>query len=234
MGDVSALPAPRHSVKHFARWVASSCETGSLVLDIGAGVNATGSLEPITRQEPYLVGVDPHVSLHGNGCLDQRHQMSLEQFAAEHEATFDVAFAVYVLEHVADPAGFTAAVARVLRPGGEFFALTLNVRHYFGGTTWAMSRLHRAEWLLHRLKGSALGHEHHFPTEYRLNSIRAIQRHCAAAGFADLEFRCYDATRRYQWYLPPSVKWVAPAYTRMAYAVGSPALMGHLSFRAVR
>jgi len=77
-------------------------------------------------------------------------------------------------------------------------------------------------------------HEHHFPTEYRLNSARALRRHCGAAGFTSLELRCYDATDRYQWYLPPGLRWFPPAYTRLAYAVGRPGLMGHLTFRATR
>jgi hypothetical protein len=43
--------------------------------------------------------------------------------------------------------------------------------------------------------------------------------------------RCYDATDRYQWYLPSGLQWFPPAYTRFAYAVGRPGLMGHLTFR---
>lgn len=122
----------------------------------------------------------------------------------------------------------------MLRPGGSFFALTLNVRQYFGATTWTMSRLGVADAVLERLKGRDVVAGYHFPTEYRLNSVRTVRRHCAAAGFSSLEFRCYDDTPRYAWYLPERVRWAAGAYTRFAYAVGSPALMGHLTFRAVQ
>ena len=66
------------------------------------------------------------------------------------------------------------------------------------------------------------------PAELGAGAARA----CAAAGFEQLEVRCYDATERYQWYLPPGLRWFAPTYTRLAYAVGRPGLMGHLSFRA--
>jgi SAM-dependent methyltransferase len=158
--------------------------------------------------------------------------MPLEEFAASNAGRFDVVLSIYVIEHVSDPAAFAAASARVLRPGGDWFGLTLNVRHYFGGTTWAMSRIGAADWLLHRLEGDRVGHEHHFPPEYRLNSVRALRRVCADAGFSRLEVRCYDATERYRWYLPGGLQWFAPAWTTFAYAVGRPGLMGHLTFRA--
>jgi SAM-dependent methyltransferase len=160
--------------------------------------------------------------------------MSLEVFAAAHEEEFDLALAVFVLEHVGDPAGFVRACARVLRPGGSLFALTLNVTHYFGAATWALSRVGLSDRVLELMKGHAEVHDHHFPPEYRLNSVRTVQRHLDAAGFHSVEFRCYDASERYQWYLPVGLRWFAPTYTRAAYAVGAPALMGHLAFRAVR
>jgi SAM-dependent methyltransferase len=229
---VAVVPPPPRTVPHFAQWVADSCPAGAQVLNVGAGADVSGGLRPLLRRRPHLVGVDPDAAIDRNPSLDERHRMSLEDFARETPDRFDVVFSVYVLEHVADPAAFVRACARVLRPGGVLLGLTLNVRQYFGATTWAMSRLHAAEWLLHRLKGDGLHHEHHFPTVYRLNSVPVISRHCADAGFTSIDFRCYDATERYQWYLPRPLRWFPPAYSRVAYAVGSAGLMGHLSFRA--
>lgn len=229
----TVLPAPRDTVRELARWAASACDDGARVLDVGAGEHVSGGLRPLLRRGVHLVGVDPDPAIERNRALAERHRMELAEFSEAHAAEFDVVLSVYVLEHVADPAGFAAACARVLRPGGSWFALTLNVRHYFGATTWALSRLHVAHPVLHLLKGDSLVEEHHFPTQYRLNSRAAVRRRCAAAGFERVEFRCYDATERYQWYLPGPLVHLAPAWTRAAYALGSPALMGHLSFRAV-
>ncbi len=231
---VTVMPPPQHSVRHFARWVASTCEPGARVLNVGAGADVSGGLAPLRQRVPYLVGVDPDRSVLDNPWLSERHQMTVEEFAIGRSAEFDAIIAVYVLEHVVDPVAFAEACARLLRPGGSFFALTLNITQYFGAATWAMSRLHRSDWLLERLKGDALVHEHHFPTVYRFNSIRRVRRTCEAAGFSSLELRCYDATERYQWYLPEAIRWFPPAWTRLAYAAGAPSLMGHLSFRAVR
>lgn len=82
--------------------------------------------------------------------------------------------------------------------------------------------------------GTQPHHHEHFRTEYRLNAVGRISRHLESAGFCSVEFRCYDQTARYAWYLPSGARWFPAAYTRFAYAVGSPQLMGHLSFRAVR
>jgi hypothetical protein len=44
----------------------------------------------------------------------------------------------------------------------------------------------------------------------------------------------YDAPDRYAWYLPEWAKRFPSAYSSLAYRIGSPALMGHLTFRAQR
>ena len=101
------------------------------------GATAPGASGRSADRRPHLVGVDPADSIWSNPALDERFQQSLEDFARAHEAAFDVAFAVFVLEHVADPPAFSSACARVLRPGGVFLGLTVNKYHYFGFATWA-------------------------------------------------------------------------------------------------
>lgn len=227
-------PPPRDAVRRLARWAAQSCPRAGDVLNVGAGADLSGSLRPLLLRRPRIVGVDPDPALHGNPHLRERHQMTIEEFAAEHVEEFDVVFSVFVLEHVERPDEFARACARVLRPGGSWFALTLNIQHYFGGTVWALSRMHLAHPVLHWLKGDELVEEHHFPTRYRFNSQLAARRHCAAAGFESVEFHCYDSPVRYEWYLPGALRWFPSAYSRAAYAARLPGLMGLLSFRATK
>ena len=230
--NVIVVPPPKDTVAGFAQWVAESCGSGMRTLNIGAGKNLSGGLRPVTRRMTYMVGVDPDPSIHDNPSLHERHQMSLETFATDHAAEFDIAFAVYVLEHVAAPAAFMAACARVLKPGGSLFALTLNRCQYFGLLTWASTRLGASDWLLARLKPPDVIAQYHFVTEYRLNSIRKVSRRLEQAGFRAVEFRCYDAPDRYRWYLPSVLHWFPDVYSKAAYVVRRPSLMGHLSFRA--
>lgn len=231
---VSVTPPPQRPVRDFALRVAACTPPNGAALNIGGGCNASGRFPAVRRRAQRLVSVDPHPDVLDDSEADEHWQQTLEEFAPGHPEEFDVAFAVYVLEHVTDPAAFTGAAARVLRPGGTFLAITPSLWHYFGLTTWATTRLGIDEWLLPRLRDAGQVAEYHFRTEYRLNSIRALSRHLERAGFSRAEFWMWDLPRLYQPYLPGSVKRLAPTWSRAAYALGRPNLMGHLTVRADR
>jgi SAM-dependent methyltransferase len=231
---VVATSPPEYVVRDFGRWVAECTPRQASVLNIGAGANISGSLEQVRRRSGHLVGVDPDPSVHTNQDLDEAHEATLETFAIDHAEEFDTAFSVFVLEHVADPVEFTESCAQVLKPGGSLFGLTVNKYQYFGLSTWAATRLGVSDWMLQRLKAREVIDTYHFPTEYRINSIRRITWHLDAAGFSSVEFRCYEKTAMYEWYLPRGARWFAGAYTKAAYGVGVPHLMGHITFRAIR
>lgn len=200
---------------------------------MGGGCNASGEFPLIRQRAGQLVVVDPSSRVQGNSSADERYQATLEEFAPNHAGLFDVAFAVFVLEHVADPPEFTQAVARVLKPGGTFMAITLNQWHYFGLATWATSRMGVNDWLLRRVRDPRQVAEYHFRTEYRINSICSVSKHLERAGFSSVEFRMWDLPRMYQPYLPGPLRGLANGWNRAAYRLGSPNLMGHLTCRAV-
>ena len=179
---VQIVAPPEHAVRGFARWVAESVGPSAHVLNIGAGRNLSGALLPVRRRAARIVGVDPDESIRHNQHLDEWHQSTLEDFAATHVEEFDVAMAVFVLEHVGDPEAFTAACFRTLKPGGMLFALTVHKFQYFGLATWATTRLHVNERLLRRLKGEEVVNGYHFPTEYRMNSPHQCSGHLSRAG----------------------------------------------------
>jgi len=230
---VSVVPPPRRPVRRFTRWVAESTPQGGAVLNVGGGCNASGRSAAITRRAGTVVAVDPSARVFTNSEADACFRSTLEDFSFDHVDRFDVAYAVFVLEHVGDPVAFTDAAARVLRPGGAFLALTVNQWHYFGLTTMAASRLGLGEWLLRRVRDPHQVDDYHFRTEYRMNSIRSTTRQLQRAGFSAVEFRMWDLPRMYEPYLPSSVTGFATAWNRTAYALRRPNLMGHLSFRAV-
>ena len=233
--SVAAIPSPpRRGTVVFARWVAGHCSAGDKLLNIGAGKNLSGALNPIVNRDCFIVGIDPDDSIHDNESLHERYQQSMEDFAKDHEGEFDVAFSVYVLEHVSQPEAFMAACARVLRPGGKLFALTMNKYQYFGFITWGATRVGVSEWLLTKVKDRQRIEAYHFPTEYRLNSIPRLTRILDDAGFDSVEFRCFDAPRTYQSYLPSKARGVSTLYTKAVYAARLPWMMGHISFCAVR
>lgn len=231
--SVEVIAPPPRPVRHFARWVAESTPRGAAVLNVGGGCNASGDFPRIRRRAASLVVVDPSTRVAANSEADERHQLTLEDFSLEHADRFDVAFAVFVMEHVSDPVGFTEAAARALKPGGVFMAITPNQWHYFGLTTWATSRLGLNEWLLRRVREPGLVDEYHVRTEYRINSVRSISRHLERAGFSDVEFRVWDLPSAYEPYLPARLTGLATVWSSAAYGLRRPNLMGHLTFKAV-
>ena len=232
--EVRAVPSPHAAVAGFARWVAKECPQDARVLNIGAGCNLSGSLGPVRRRAGVLVGVDPDPSINDNPTLDEGHCESLEDYAATGPEPFDLAFSVFVLEHVQDPEAFTQACARVLQPGGVLMGLTVNMWHYFGLATWAATRAGVADRLLPHLRPRSQVDGYHFPTEYRINSIRTMMRHLENSGFDAVEFRCWDLPSMYEPYLPGPVRGVAGLYNKAVYKIGSPHLMGHITFRATK
>jgi SAM-dependent methyltransferase len=229
---VTVVPPPRRAVGAFDRWIASTIRAGSTVLNIGAGRNVSGQLPRTRLRAARLVGVDPSARVLQNPGLDERHQCKLEHFAPYHRAEFDAAFSVFVLEHVTEPRAFTAACAATLRPGGALFGLTVNKWHYFGLSTWAATRLGISEWLLPKVRTDTAIERYHFPTEYRMNSIRVVSRLLAEAGFTSVEFRMWDLPPLYTPYLPDRADGFARAWNTCAYRLNWPGVMGHLTFRA--
>jgi 2-polyprenyl-6-hydroxyphenyl methylase/3-demethylubiquinone-9 3-methyltransferase len=121
-----------HVVEHFHRDVKTGRPLAGLrLLDIGCG----GGLltEPMVRLGADVVGADParaniaaairHAE-QGGLSIDYR-ETTAELLATEGE-TFDVVLAMEVIEHVADMRGFLNACAALTKPGGLFFAATIN------------------------------------------------------------------------------------------------------------
>ena len=232
--SVAVTPAPQRPVAWFGRWVAEAITPGAAVLNIGGGCNTSGRHPRIRRRAARLVTVDPSGRIHADSDADERHQMTLEEFAGDHEEEFDIAFAVFVLEHVAHPREFAEAAAHVLRPGGSFFALTPNQLHYFGLATWLANRLKVEEPLLRALRDHGTVEGYHVPTEYRLNSIRTVGKQFGRAGFASVELKMWDLPRMFEPYLPGPTKAFAKGWSKVAYRTQRPNLMGHLSLRATK
>lgn len=111
-------------------------------------------------------------------------------------ATYDLAVADYVLEHVAHPERFLAEVARVLKAGGRFFFRTPHLWHYVSLAArvtprWAQSRV--SAWLRRMPAGSHPS----YPTYHRMNTWRTISRLARHAGLHVVEFRLIEKEPSY-------------------------------------
>jgi len=229
---LSILPADTDLLNEFSRWVAQHCDATSVVLDVGAGKGKTGYIELIRQKAGWLVGVDPDITIMQNPYLDERHQASVEDFAQRHDPGFDCLYTMYVLEHVTQPHAFLSACCSLLKPGGTLFGITPNLWHYFGMATKLSASLGIEDWLLERLIGAQVRDSYHFPTAYRLNSIRVLRRTLAQSGFREVEFRYIDPPTRFRYCLPKLLHWFPSVYSRLVYTLRLPQVMGLIMFRA--
>lgn len=105
------------------------------------------------------------------------------------DATFDVAFCEYVLEHVRLPEDLFREVSRVLRPGGHFVFLTPSRWSYksvvAAATPTSFHRLVAARLRPDKREGGDV-----FPTLYRANSVGRITSQAESAGLRVVEIEC--------------------------------------------
>jgi SAM-dependent methyltransferase len=143
----------------------------SRVLDAGAG---TGEKFAYTLKEraKEVVGVDLDPRVETNCQLHRGIISGLYEIPIE-DNYFDVIFCRYVMEHVDEPNRFAGEIQRVLKPGGCFVFLTPQQWHY----VCLIARL-TPQWFHkyfnEKFRGRAS--EDTFPTLYRLNTVREINR----------------------------------------------------------
>jgi SAM-dependent methyltransferase len=192
--------------------ISSYLRPDSVVLDLGCGA---GRLFPRDYRAPgrRVIGVDLDPAIWKNPLLGERHLASIDQLPLA-DASVDIVYSRYVMEHVEDPASVFAEVSRVLRPGGVFIVLTPNLWHYVS----AISRM-TPEGFHKRFNARARGRpsEDTFPTTYRANTRGALRKLARGAGMDEVALRMIETRPNYlMWAAVPFLAGVA--YERLVNA----------------
>lgn len=117
---------------HFGRDPRSLTSLAGLrLIDIGCGGGLIS--EPMARLGASVTGIDateqniPVAQTHARDQgLEIDYRFGTAEAIAAAGETFDVVLNLEIIEHVADPAAFIAACARLLKPGGVMLTSTLN------------------------------------------------------------------------------------------------------------
>jgi SAM-dependent methyltransferase len=142
-----------------------------LVLDVGGGAGyftnafreAGARCVLIEPQLPHDGGIDNLATRHNPGrpvCVDTpptRRRLEGAVISDGYhlpfaESTADVCFSSNVLEHVPDPKGFIAEMARVTKPGGIIYVAYTNWYSPWGGHGTSPWHYLGGEWALNRYK----------------------------------------------------------------------------------
>lgn len=155
------------------------------VLDLGAGrgrgpaedqVDWRRDLQDLRGRAGRVVGLDVDPAVHDNPALDEALVYDGQQPFPLADGSVDVLVSDFTFEHLDDPGRTAAEIDRVVRPGGWVCARTPNRWGYIGiGGRLVPNLLHRR--LLPRLQPTSTRRDADvFPTRYRLNDRRALQR----------------------------------------------------------
>lgn len=198
---------------------------GGRVLDVGCGPRPHRAMRFIKDRCAQLDGVDLGDEVLQNPYLQARWHSPFES-APIPESAYDLAFAYNVVEHIAEPRPFFEKLARVLKPGGAFYALTPHRNHPFA----LMSRAAEVAGLK-RAFAARLEGVNDYSAYYRLNSRGSIRR--AIAGM-DLQLTgtwYVQAPGWEQGYFPRALQALPRLYDRLlggAYPILRPILLYRL------
>lgn len=161
----------------FRERILSCVSQETIVLDLGAGAGRVTQMN-FKGMAARVHGIDPDWTIANNPHLDV---VVIGSGAAlpYREGTFDIVIACNVLEHLEAPGLVFKEVYRVLKRGGRYFIKTPNKFHYVP----MVARLtpHRFHRWFNELRGRAANDT--YPTWYRANTRRTVERLATAAGF---------------------------------------------------
>lgn len=186
-------------------------------LDIGCGHGFDGD-EPlhrsIARAAATFLGVEPDPDIRTGDYLDTVHRCLFEDAPIE-PGSVDVAFSIMVLEHLPDPQRFWDKLHTILRPGGVFWGLTVDRRHWFCNYSQWFDRLRIKDLYLNLVLGRR-GTERYenYPVYYRSNSPEQIEP--LARQFRRCDFFNFSRIGQCNGYFPRPLRPFVSAWDRLA------------------
>lgn len=179
VGDLDRRYYPDYEDEHarFDRVVRRYLREGMTVLDAGAGRGVRYPYD-YARIARRVVGADLNPAIARNANLTDAVVADLAALPF-HDGTFDLAYSKYVFEHLDRPMHVLGELRRVLAAGSHLLVHTPNRWHYV-----AMAAMVTPE-AFHRWFNARRGREaaDTFPTRYRVNDRRTIERMAAMSGF---------------------------------------------------
>jgi ubiquinone/menaquinone biosynthesis C-methylase UbiE len=167
--------------QRFFALVQTAAAPDARVLNLGAGPGTNDPRCTVKGKFAEVVGADIDPVVLQNPEVD-RSVVTDGMTLPFPDASFDMAFSDFVLEHVEKPTAFLKEVHRVLKPGSSYVFRTPNMYHYVAiASRLTPHRMHKL--LANRMRRLAEDEHEPWPTYYRINTRGAIRRAAGEAGF---------------------------------------------------
>jgi SAM-dependent methyltransferase len=192
----------------FDAMIRAHLRPGVAVLDAGAG---RGVMYPYDYRTVVarMAGADTDPAIAENANLTDAAVADLTHLPYE-DGTFDLVFSKYVFEHLEEPLRAMRELRRVLKPGGHLLIHTPNRWHYVAMfATITPTRFH--SWF-NAKRGRVEADT--FPTRYRANDRRTLERLGAASGLRIVEFVLLETKPDYLYFHPVAYR-AGIAYERL-------------------
>lgn len=137
------------------------------------------------------------------------------------DGEYDLVFANYVMEHIADVSKAAGEISRVTKPGGLFVATLANPR----APEFRLSG-HTPTWFHQWVKGEGAGKEA-YDVHYDYRSVADLEKKFADHDFEMIESKYYPFTYGYL-YRFPVLKYFSKAYDYAIGLLGIGGLMGQV------
>ena len=175
------------------RLLDAALRSGAVALDAGCG--RTTRLRNYRDRIARLVGVDADEEAgRANPYLDEFLPADLDDSLPFDDASFDLVYANFVVEHLASPDRAFAEWRRVLRPGGSLVLLTSNR----GSPLMAAAdRLPERLRLTIKRRGAGAAERDVYPTRYLANTPKRLAQATTAAGFEAVSVEYVGTLHRY-------------------------------------
>jgi ubiquinone/menaquinone biosynthesis C-methylase UbiE len=154
---------------------------GDFVLDAGCGSGKYSARADSNARSYKVAGLDNFESVRYNPVVDYRVCGNVNELPFG-DASFDVVYARWLVEHLENPKAALREFHRVLKPGGRLALFTTNLLHYYG----AVARV-TPQWFHVWFNCQVRKFEEAdiFPTYYRANTRRRVHELLRNAGFCD-------------------------------------------------
>lgn len=214
-----SLPPGTDQYDALCSWVERNCDSTSSLLDVGAGDGDDGYAKRLRSSVACIVGVDPDPNCVRNSLVDELRPTTIEDYALYSTERFRTAVAVFVAEHIAEPAVFLTAIRACLEEDGSLFLLTPSLWHYYGLGSRLLRRL-RIDRRVHgwlSVRCAEMHESSFYPLHYRVNTVRSLASAAEQAGFGRIEVVFLEDHGIFEPFFPGRLRFVPRSYSRVVH-----------------